>query len=133
MKTDFERMKKHSQQMGEKNDCAVKAVAIATFQEYHDVREMFSAEGRKTGCGTPRWMTEKVLNLLGRKLVDVTKHFRSKTVVSLSREVTPRDNLLVSTRGHVFCIQDGQVLDWTKSRRHRIIKICRILVDKDTN
>ena len=114
-------------ELGERNDWAVRAVTMATYQDYDFVHGLFCKVGRRKGYGTSFYMTKQVLEKLGRDVVDVTKHYSARTIVSLKREITPRDNLLVRTRGHILCVNEGEVHDWTKDRRHRIRQILRVV------
>lgn len=125
--TDFERCLKIGTEMGDTRFCAVLAVTVACYQDFDFVHKMFEESGRQFRRGTPNTITYKVLKALGRKTKDVTKHYRSRTVTALRREVTSRDVLLVWVRGHILCVRDGDILDWTKNRRHRIRKIERVL------
>lgn len=61
----FNRVKKESAALGENNDCAVKAVTIATGFSYEKIHAMMKAHGRKDRKGTLNYITRAVLNELG--------------------------------------------------------------------
>lgn len=116
-----------SQSVGEKNDCAVKAVAAATEVDYFEVRKVMAALGRRSKKATPQVITKKSLRILGFLLEDVTKRFRSRTVRTLEREMkSERGAFLIWVRGHVLCVRDGTVYDWTRGKCHRVIRVCRL-------
>ena len=124
---NYESCSKVAASMGEKKDCAVRAVTMATYQDYEFVWKIFNDLGRKPGCGTPWTLIWKALDKLGRKVENVTNEYRATTVGQLGRELTKHDNILVSTSGHILCANEGQIHDWTKGRRHRIKAIYRVL------
>lgn len=111
-----------SQEFNERNDCAVRAVAVATGVDYATVHKLFKKHGRRNGRGTPPSMTWAVVIELGFKLVDVTRKVPARTV----RKASPYlhdGSYLVSVRGHLLCVKDGKVEDWTAGRLHRIRRI----------
>lgn len=127
MSKEFRIMDGYSKSIGETNDCAVKAVASACYQEYSDVLKMFYKAGRKPRSRTLRTITIAVLKSLGRETVDVTKDYHAKTVTSIKGELVGNENLLVCVRGHILSVRDGEVHDWTKNRRHRIQSIYKVV------
>jgi hypothetical protein len=84
---------KDSEKFGEKNDCSVKAVALATGIKYAKVHYAFRKQGRKEGRGTHFYQQFAVLRELGfeLKLVHVGHYndpkvknkFKAKTVFGL--------------------------------------------------
>ena len=126
----YDVLNKEATKLNEKRDCAVKALALVSGTHYAVVRDMLGKLGRKRGGSTPKWMTYKALRTLGLKTVDVTKCYKSRTIVTLGREMRYRKGkYLVSTSRHILAVVDGKVEDWTKGRRHRVIKIERVEID----
>lgn len=138
---------KDSEKFGERNDCSVKAVALATGTQYAKVHYEFAKQGRKQGRGTHRWQQEAVLAAFGFELKLVHSHraglswalpeeqvlknkFKAKTVTTLERELPSRGVFLVYTRGHMLCARGGKILDWTQGRRHQIKEVYRVVKSK---
>jgi hypothetical protein len=129
-----------SEKFGEKNDCSVKAIALATGAPYAKVHYKFAQHGRKEGRGTVFWQQVQVLRELGfeLKLVHVGHYndpkvknkFKAKTVTTLERELPSRGVFLVYTSGHMLCARGGKVLDWTAGRRHQLRDIYRVVKKK---
>lgn len=114
-------LKKKSALHGETNDCAVKAIAIVANADYDEVHALLKAHGRKDGKGTPWaaiWATLKALGVWVGP-VDHTNIERAKTVRHLPAVLPKRGRFLVYTRGHILAVVNGEVMDWTKGRRHR--------------
>lgn len=129
-----------SKKFGEKNDCSVKAVALATGAPYAKVHYEFAKQGRKEGRGSHFYQQVQVLRDLGfeLKLVhcghynnpEVKNKFKAKTVTTLERELPSRGVFIVYTSGHMFCARGGKVLDWTAGRRHQLRDIYRVVKKK---
>ena len=80
---------------------------------------MFAKHGRAQGCGTSMNMIYgvlKELNIISEP--DVNLH--AKTVLTLERELPKKGRFLVWTKCHVLAAIDGEILDFTKGRRHRV-------------
>jgi hypothetical protein len=123
----FEQMQTVANQLKETKDCAVKAVAAATDTPYVVVRKMMQREGRRPSKPTRFDIIYKTIDMLGCKRNNVTNQYYAKTIRTLEREMKDvKGSYMVYTRGHVLAIVDGEVLDWTKGRCHRIIKIEKI-------
>jgi hypothetical protein len=111
-----------SDMLQEENDCAVIAVSIVTGVHYIDVHGMFEARGRKPRGSTKNWTIWSVLKRLGfqREKVEV----QSRTVRTLGREFRDRPGVYLAwTSGHILAIKDGEIMDWTHGRLHRIIEV----------
>lgn len=53
------------------------------------------------------------------------KDYQARTVKTLARELTT-GTYIVGVRGHVLCLRDGVVHDWTDGRYHRIETVDRV-------
>lgn len=118
--TSYEQVEADSDAHNERNDCAVKAIALVSNTPYMEVWKRLRRHGRRRR-GTTKWiMTDAVLAELGckRKKVKV----KARTVRTLERELT-RGTYLVRTRGHILAIINGVVCDWTRDRLHRIVSV----------
>ena len=76
---------------------------------------------RKTG--TWAWVPASYRSK--RKKVGKGKDYNAATVRTLARELS-KGTYLVGTDGHVACLKDGEVHDWTNNRRHRIRDVYRV-------
>lgn len=112
-----------SAQYGERNDCAVKAVAIATGTDYRTVHALMKKHGRRDRKGTPVPITFKVLKELGFKTVAVPP--KARTVKTIAPTLTG-GAYLVRTAGHILAVRDGKAEDWTEGRRHRVQEVYRV-------
>ncbi len=114
------KMTRKSKKAGEKNDCAVKAVAIVANADYDEVHAIMAELGRKDGKGTPFeiiWETLRRLGVwVGPKDHAAVRY--AKTVRYLPAAL-PKGRWLVYTRGHILAVVDGEVKDWTEGRRHQ--------------
>ena len=107
----------------ERADCSVIAVSMATNIDYPTVWKAFSAAGRKPRNRTAMVFTYVALKQLGFDWEKVGP--AGKTVISLARNIGP-GTFLVRTRRHIFCVRDGEVLDYQKGTRSRILFVYRV-------
>lgn len=135
--TIYDTLSKESTIKGENNDCAVKAVAVATdyHEDYDGVHYAFSLCGRRFRKRTSFNITRRVVSALGFELEDVTHHFGSRTIRTLEREIRHRSGgYLVRTggrtTGHLVGVKDGKIIDWTSGRCNRIKEIYRVIPKK---
>jgi len=123
---EFEEVSTLSNDAEENNDCAVKAVSIATGIDYNMVHAIFNKFGRKDGGGSPRHITESVIEFFNFLQVE-DDSFSARTIRTLGRQLPPHGSYLVFVRGHVACAKDGRIHDWTSGRQHRIVRIVRLI------
>jgi len=118
MKNDIKKLQKESDKLGETNDCAVTAVAAVSNLPYEYVHRVFASCGRKRRKGTPFEVTQEVLKKLN---IWTDRHrFEAQTITTMGRELPKKGRFLVRIRRHILAVVDGEVLDWTEGRRHRI-------------
>lgn len=111
--------------MGEKNDCAVKAIALATGISYPQVHATLKAAGRRNRCGTYLWQTEKTVKNLGFDMIRIPLS-RGCTTKTVGRFLT-NGNFLVRISRHILAVRNGQVLDWSATAMKRVKEIFRIV------
>jgi len=96
----------------ERNDCAVRAVAISAAISYREAHQLLAAEGRRSRRGTKTWMTERAIKKAGAKLEEVTfTYLRQNPTLA---EAVHRLNIgryLIITRGHALTLIDGVIHD----------------------
>lgn len=122
---------RRSAELGEDNDCSVKAVALACGLPYDAAHAAFEDAGRRHGRGvlTPQiFKALKVLKINTQPISHLRQPNGSRYTPRTISRLLPFGRYLVYTRGHVFALVDGQVLDWTKGRKHHIIGFQRVEV-----
>lgn len=109
----------------ERADCAVRAVAAVTGRPYRTVHDRFIRGGRKPGCRSANGLAEKVTIQLGFVLEpwEVT----SRTIRTLERELPSKGSFLISVRGHLLAVVDGETRDWSSGRCKHILEVWRIV------
>ena len=113
-----------SDRMNETNDCAVKAVAIATRISYERVHAVFKKAGRADGQGVSVSRIKVALMNLGFKAKKL-ESWKGKTAKTLD---LPRGgDYIALTRNHALAVKFGLVKDWTSERRHRVIEVWEIV------
>lgn len=120
---DFQTCQAEARAIAERNDCAVKAVAIATQTPYDEVHMLYRDRGRKRGRRTPMKLTHEVLAELGADALPTDR--KAATVATVPRAY-PSGSYLIRTSGHILACVDGKVEDWTAGRRHRVLEVLRI-------
>jgi hypothetical protein len=136
-------------ELGESNDCAVKAVSLITARPYAEVHKMFEEAGRKNKKGTPTEITKAVLLKMGWKMVNIGRPqviFRAEYRPDWVLDITQRypgahkglqalttyhpkrfpdawkhiPNCLVQCPGHIAAFMNGDIHDWSVTRSKRI-------------
>lgn len=137
--SDFTNMKAELE--GDKNYCAVVAVALITNTPVQKVQALMATHGRKIGRGTKRETTRKVLEELGYKIKEWSFVERHAIVLGYP---APHNNLqgitthhprrfpsawagqpdmLMFSRAHVSAYVNGIVCDWAVKHSKRVVDI----------
>ena len=140
---EFDAYSRKAFELNERNDCAVKAVAIATGSEYETVHKLMTEFGRKQRRGTHDFVTTKTLTALGFKIVrvdiqsiieafprphcDVLKNLTTHHPRRFPGCVDPNKSYLAWVNGHILAIKGGVVHDWTVNRSLRIISLYEVV------
>jgi hypothetical protein len=136
-------LKEASMAAGEKNDCAVVAVATVAGIEYNEALELMTKAGRKPRDGTFISVTKEVLESLDIKikLVDKRKYLRRcktfpkaepKNITSHSFRRFPdawhdlHPTCLAFTTDHVFAVINSQNVDYSVNRKIRITQLYEV-------
>lgn len=132
MKDVYAKLQEDSKSIGEKNDCAVKAVSVVAGISYKQAHSLLEQEGRKFGKGTSNNHTSTVLKKLGFNLIPFKSPY--KGLRSFKRNVWTNKAMLiwVSSGRHIVGVNDGKICDWTDNRCHRISRCCYVLKDNET-
>ncbi len=146
----FLKMERRSDKWRERNDCTVKALAIATGKTYEQAHGALALRGRNFRKGTNMSTVWKAARDLGFTEKEVyCRHFsehdwhapekkerakkmrrtrwaKGKTIKSIKPYLPKRGAYLIQTSSHILCVRAGEVHDWTSDRRHRIVKVHHI-------
>lgn len=120
------KVKTDSKSNNEKNDCAVKAVAIVTNMPYPDIHERMAANGRVPRKGTPMSVTLATLKGLNVWAERVPVPIGMTTVNRIGTRYLRKGRYLVRTSRHILAVVNGEVMDWTDGRRHRPLEVYKI-------
>ena len=136
--------KQLAQEVGERADCAVRAVAIVCDVSYQESLAVFTKLGRKPGHATPTKTISQAIEALGKKPKKLSfieyrqmvakypgKHALKQYITTHHPDRFPqvwRDGktYLFFTRGHVLCIKNGVNHDWTRGRSLKVTHIWEI-------
>ena len=152
MKIDADRCDFESALARETNDCAVRAIAIATQTDYSVVRSLLRRHGRKDGRGTEHGQTiaalrelgyMAVLPVSGRELVPTNydphcaieirppggrKSITFRSVVDLLDKDAA---YMILSNAHIAAAVHGKIEDWSAGRLFRVVAIWKI-IKRDT-
>lgn len=126
--SSFEEMRSASKAIGETNDCTVIATALITGWEYGDARQYLAELGRKPGCGFNTQLIARSLGGIGfgvTKLSPYRPGGAQYTMTTIGRRYRS-GRYFVRIKGHVAAMVDGQVLDWTAGRRHKVTGVWKV-------
>lgn len=124
---DYQSVVAEANKCGEKNDCAVRAVALAAGVKYKEALARFSLFGRAPKSGTPYSITRRVCNSFGLLLTELPlNHFQARTIRTLGRVLPHKGTYLVRTNQHILTCKDGEVLDHAAGSCRRIKQILRV-------
>lgn len=123
----YEALRSEARALGERNDCAVKALAVALGVGYATAHAALARAGRKPGRSTPTWMTDAAARSLGFLLVDhksaVKRRLGVRSKNMTVRQLSQRPDILkafgpclIRVRGHIMGARDGVIHDWADGR-----------------
>jgi hypothetical protein len=129
-KTDYKAMRDCSNRFKENKDCAVIATAIVTRTSYEEAHALLKKFGRQNGRGTKFMsITQPAIESIGYTVTEVKNNKQQNgsyyTPKTIGQKLT-KGYYLCRVKGHIFAVVNGEVLDWTKGRRHRIIAINQV-------
>jgi hypothetical protein len=108
-----------SDAINENNDCAVRAVTITTGLPYPVVHKAFMQAGRKARKGTPRRITQRVVDALGYDMTPIK--ITAKTAITAERDRQLQDGrVLLGMTRHLAAMIDGKLIDHTTGRRVKL-------------
>jgi hypothetical protein len=126
---------------GERADCAVKAVALATGQPYAAVLELMGRLGRKPGRSTKFIVTDRALAHYGFRAVHVPMvefiqrypgthkglhHVTTHHPARFPAIWADGQTYLFRTPSHILTVINGVNHDWTRGRALRCVAVHRV-------
>lgn len=128
-------------EMGEKNDCSVKALAIACNMSYEEAHALCARHGRKPRRGMKTkqiieavaeagYVLERIIpQQFIQQYPGVHKGLKCITThhpVRFPNVWAHKATYLAFQTSHVLAIVDGKVQDWTAQRANKLISIYRV-------
>lgn len=113
-------------QINEKNDCGVVALALAGGIPYLEANRVLALYGRKPKASTFLYQIHEGLSHIGLvyEEIDLPKE---TTLRALSRSAWAYKGIyLVFTASHVACMRDGMLIDWAIDTQRRITNLYKI-------
>lgn len=108
----------------ERNDCAVKAVAIATEVSYNTVHRVFANIGRRNGRGVSFVQLKRAIEQFTGsdvKYKTILKPNGSRFTGKTIGQALPKGRYILIFRGHTAALVDGVIEDWTEDRKTRVL------------
>jgi len=129
----------YSKSINEENDCAIIALSAVTHTSYAIIHKKFQELGRETGNTVPFKNIKIVIESMGFKLERINpysfihsyprsynpKHITPNQIDKFNHLWKDNDYLCLCT-GHIFTVLHGDIIDWTKGRKHHIKYIFRV-------
>ena len=118
----FKALLEASKDHGETRDCTVKALTATTGLDYGACHKALADQGRRPRKGCHVYQMQAAAKVLGFSMTRKERNtYRAKTMTTAPRDPRLRaGNLICATAGHVAALINGEVIDWTAGRRHRI-------------
>ena len=126
---NYQKASRISKEVGETNDCAVKAVAIVCDKPYRMVQDKLSSLGRRSRQGTQTVAIEKAIKGYGFKITRVegeSPYRFGGTPTTLTNRLPSKGMYFAYTRSHIIAVKNGKIEDWTEGRRHRILQVYKV-------
>lgn len=97
----------------ERNDCVVRALALAAGISYDESHALLEKHGRQYAKGTS-WMTHRnaIKDLNGTAVIDTPNTKLAKFTLNSFITNHPTGSYFVIRRGHAIAVINGRVYDW---------------------
>lgn len=109
----------------DRNFCTVVALAVTCQQSFGKAYHTMKRLGRQDTKGAQYGLIYKAVDILGFKAEKVNGLY-GKQVKSVTKLLPSTGLYMVHVRGHVLAVRNGEVIDWTEGRAHRIIRVYKI-------
>ena len=122
---NYQKVSRLSEMVRENNDCSVRAVSILCDVPYKVAHRALQWVGRKNRKGASKLQIEWAIEKLGFCTEEVQTY--SSTVAQLESDPNVQKGYYyVLVKGHIASVVNGQVEDWTRGRRHRVLTVSRV-------
>jgi len=122
---------------GDDGFCAVIALAVGCDISFGKAFHALKREGRRTGDGTYRYQQNHALRCFGKRLqhdsvTGGTKTEDCRTLGTVAKRCKDWEGTYyIYVRGHVACVRDGILEDWsasvTKGSRYRVLDVYKLV------
>lgn len=125
-------MKSESDRLGERNDCTVKAIAIAGRVPYKVAHKALARNGRRKRCGARNDVFFNAITDIGcyYSVIRPRQPNGSRYTAKTIGKAYPRGYFIVQYYDHVAAMVNGEIADWTDERKHRVKALYRITVPR---
>lgn len=110
----------------DRNDCSVKAVAIACNVPYSEAHKALEQAGRKTNKGAFLFQMKKAILRLGCKISPL-ESWKGKTTKTL--DLPRQDRYIAVTCNHALAVQFGLVKDYSSEKNYRVQYVWKVTKD----
>ena len=107
---------------GEKNDCSVKALAIAANMPYRQAHEIMRKFGRKNRRGAFNFQILAAMRAVGLNLENISNHISNFSTVNRFEQFhgNIKGTFVIFVHNHVLVWKNGKTEDWSAHSRKRI-------------
>lgn len=126
---NYEKANRISDEMGETNDCSVKALSIVCDKPYRMAHDALRKLGRRNHTGATGLTLIAAIQQFGFTVSQVQGDSPNKfggTVSTLTRRLPSKGTYFAIVRGHVIAVRNGKVEDWTAGRRHQVKVVFKV-------
>lgn len=108
---------------GERNDCSVRAYAVAACVSYESAHQLYTKHGRLPGKRTRYMTTTLVLRETFPNATSLSPYISLNRFVAMN----PKGHFILHTKSHAFALCDGIVHDWGNHPRYRILEAWKLV------
>ena len=140
-KEAYKELSQKSSELGEGNDCTVRAIAVATGISYEKALQYCRKHGKtpKRGMFDSQWLA--ALKETGAKVKDVTSdlldtrvhvgrystvHRKGISMKNVLKVLSPHKKYIVGVSGHVAGVKNGMIIDWAGQSRRNVNRIYEV-------
>ena len=136
MAVSYEGLREGTKRFNERNDCTVVALSVAAGIKYDMAHYMLASSGARKprrGAHHAAYMPiyERVMDLetvdLDKLKKRLKRNVKNLTVNNIVDTLPAKGTFLVWVSGHILAIKDLSVVDWSENRKHRVLKVMRVV------
>ena len=111
---------------GDSGHCSVVAVAVSCGVGYGRALKEMSKQGRILRKGANVSQIHGAIRELGFNVVKYDLEVNG-TVSTITKKLPKLGTFIAYVRGHILTIRNGEVMDWSEGRKHRIIRVMEVV------